>query len=483
MPPTPAWRTVDRSLEARGPKRALRLLETPPWVGWRTKSESSRAIRWVQTYLPVPVGYRAGEPIKLAGFQQKIIRSLYDSLATFVSIPAANGKSTLLAGAAIERLCRGDAYAEVDVLATKREQAAIVVETAKRFVELVPELSELCSWYANPGVLEFRPTGSRMMAHPARLSSLQGLNFSLAIVDEVGFAQDELIEALIARLAKRPDAHLIGIGTPGFEPNILHRIREESLAGELPAGVDYLEWSAPPGAELMDRRAWRAANPGIAAGFMAETALGVQAELMPEATFRTYHLGQWVEQAAGWLPPGAWAACPMAPPPPDGAEIVIAVWGTYKRTLAIVGAALDGSVFHVWAAETPSDEQVSQVLELALDRWDVREIVHPSRIRGRLFAELGTRGFPLRPWGGGAELEAASANELYRGILEQRIAHDHDGLVETHMDALAARTAVDGSLRLSPPEDGRPTDAAFAARAAWWRAFELAGDAGPIAIY
>jgi phage terminase large subunit-like protein len=421
--------------------------------------------------------------MKLAGFQREIIRTLYDSLATFVSIPAANGKSTLLAGAAIERLCRGDAYAEVDVLATKREQAAIVVETAKRFVELSPMLAELCVWYANPGILEFRPTGSRLAAHPARLSSLQGLNFSLAIVDEVGFSADELIEALIARLAKRPDARLIGIGTPGFEPNILHRIREEHLAGELPSGVSYLEWSAPAGAELMDRRAWRQANPGIAAGFMNETALGVQAELMPEATFRTYHLGQWVEQAAGWLPPGAWAACPMAPSPPDGAEVVIAVWGTYKRTLAIEAAALDGSVFHVWAAEAPSDEQVARVLELCLDRWEVREITYPSRIRSRLFGELGRQGMPLEPWGGGAELEAQSANELYRAVLEGRIAHDHDGLVETHMDSVAARTAVDGSLRLSQPEDGRPTDAAFAVRAAWWRAFELAGEPGALAIY
>ena len=39
-----------------------------------------------------------------------------------------------MAALAVERLCRGDAYVEVDVLATKREQAAIMVEAAKRFV-------------------------------------------------------------------------------------------------------------------------------------------------------------------------------------------------------------------------------------------------------------------------------------------------------------------------------------------------------------
>src|SRR5262245_19246474 len=333
------------------------------------------------------MGHGAGEPMRLAGFQRTIIKTLYDSLATFVSIPAANGKSTLLGAVGIERLCRGDAYVEVDVLATKREQAAIIIESAKRFVEAVPELAERCAWYAHSGILEFRPTGSRLMAHPARLSSLQGLNFSLAIIDEVGFADDALVEALIARLAKRPDARLIGIGTPGFDPNVLFRIRQEHADGALPPGVSYIEHSAPAGADLGDRQAWRQANPALAAGFLNPQALAIQAELLPERAFRTYHLGTWTDSTAGWLPPGAWEACPTALPPPDGAEVVIAVDGTYRRTLAVVGAGLDGSVFFCWAAEAAKDDEVAKVLTACCERWDVVEVTHPKRIRTHLFGE------------------------------------------------------------------------------------------------
>jgi hypothetical protein len=216
---------------------------------------------------------------------------------------------------------------------------------------------------------------------------------------------------------------------------------------------------------------------------MTEAALGVQAELMPEHTFRTYHLGQWVEQAAGWLPPGAWAACPVAPPPPDGAEVVISVDGTYKRTLSIVGAGLDGAVFHVWTAEAPSDEAVERYLDACLGKWQVLELVHPKRIRTRLFDELRRQGLPVQPWGGGAELEASSANELYRAILDGRLVQDGDGLLAEHVGNVAARTAVDGTLRLVRPEDGRLCDAAFAMRAAWWRALELSRMSGPLAIY
>lgn len=472
------------ALAASGPKRRLRLVEMPPWVEWRTKSESARAIRWVERYLPVPVGYGAGELIRLGGFQKRIVKTLYDSLATFVSIPAANGKSTLMAALAVERLCRGDNYAEVDVLATKRDQAAIVVEAAKRFVELTPELAERCAWYANPGILEFRPTGSRLAAHPAKLSSLQGLNFSLALVDEIGFADDALVEALIARLAKRPDARLVGFGTPGFTPNILYRLRQEHIDGSLPSGVSFIEFAAPPGCELGDRRAWRTANPGVAAGFMREEALAVQAELLPERSFRTYHLGQWVEQTSGWLPAGAFDSCPVAPAPPDGAEIVVAVEGTYKRTLAIVGCTLDGEVFHMWAADIATDEQVERVLATACERWEVVEVTHPRRIRTRLFAELGRSGMPLRTWDATADNEASSANELYRAIIDGRFAHDHHPLLAAHVDAVAARVAVDGSIRLVRGDDGRPADAALAARAAWWRATQLGDGSGDgLAIY
>ena len=479
------WQPIRDTLNARGPKPTLRLVEMPPWAGWRTRSESARAIRWMEKYLPVPVGHGAGEPLKLAGFQKRIVKTLYDSLATFVSIPAANGKSTLLAAVAIERLCRGDAYVEVDVLATKREQAAICVEAAKRFVEAVPALAERCVWYAKPGVLEFRPTGSRLMAHPARLSSLQGLNFSLAVVDEVGFADDALVEALIARLAKRPDARLIGIGTPGFEPNILHRLRRDHMDGTLPAGVSYIEHSAPAGADLMDRRAWLKANPALRAGFMSPEAVAIQAELLPERAFRVYHYGNWVDETSGWLPPGAWLACPEAPAPPAGAEIVLAVEGTYRRTLAVVGATLGGEVFHAWAAEAATDDELRAVLSQAAERWEVLRVIHPRRIRTHLFADLARAELPLEVWDASPDAEATSANEFYRAIAESRLAHDHHPLIAEHMDALAIRTAMDGSLRLVRPDSGAQVDAALAARAAWFTALKLAESlpVGPLRIY
>jgi phage terminase large subunit-like protein len=466
-------------LQRPGAKPALRITELPPWHGWRYDSDAERAVSWIESLLVLPTGHGAGSHVKVAPFQRKIVEALYDSLALFVSIAAANGKTTLLSALALERICRGDDYAEVDVVATKQDQAAILVETAKRMVECCPDLVDLVAYHSKEGVLEYRPTGSILAAHPAKLSAIQGLNFSLAIVDEVGFAHDEIVESLLARLAKRPDARVVGIGTPGFEPNMLQRLRAAHHDGELPSGVRYLEWAAPAGCDLLDPEAWRKANPALGAGFLSEGALEVQANLLPERAFRTYHLGQWVDTTAGWLPPGAWESCPLGNVPPDGSEIVVAVEGTFRRSLAVVGAGLDGTVFLGWAAEIATDDDLRHVIEELAERWSVVEITHPRRIRPGLFAELALD-HNVRAWTSSADTDAASANEFYRAIVEGRVVHDHDPLVAEQMGGLRVRWGVDGSLRLARPDDGTWVDAAMAARAAWWRAAELV-EGGPVA--
>lgn len=477
------------SLTYKGGLPPLRQLELPPWHGWRYSSEAARAQRWIERFLVVPTGYGQAQPFKVAEFQRQILRALYDHLACFVSLPAANGKTTLLAAVALERLTRGDDYAEIDIVATKQEQAGILVEAAKRMVETCPQLVDLCRWHSREQMLEYRPTGSRLRAHPAKLSAVQGLNFSLAVVDEVGFAHDETVESLLARLGKRPDARLIGIGTPGFDPNILQRLRSASLDGELPPGVTYLEWAAEPGSDPLDRKAWRRANPALRAGFLQADALAVQAGLLSAREFQTYHLGLWTDQSAGWLPVGAWDACPYQEAPPAGAEVVLAVEGTFRRTSAVVGASLDGGVFFGWGAEAALDSDLKRILETAANQWEIRALVHPKRIRPRLFADLREAGLPCEAWDGGPDNEATSANEFYRAIVGHEegnyLAHDAHPLLADHMSRLRVRYGVDGSLRLARPDDGAFVDAAIAARNAWWRALQLAdaGPDGPLAIY
>jgi len=472
-------KTLDRkgpkhgALHKAGTRTPLRLTELPRWHGWKTPSEAARIQRWMEDVLVLPVGHGAGDPFKVAKYQRKMLDVLVENLATLISIPAGNGKTTFMSAVGLERICRGDDYAVVDILATKEDQAQRMIETAIRLIECSPELHDLCEYWARDATLEYRPTGSIMRAHSSRLSAVQGLDFSLALVDEIGFVPAEIMTALLARLGKRPDARVIGFGTPGFEPDsMLEAMREQFHASELPSGVAFIEYAAEAGCAVDDSVQVRKANPAIEAGFLREEALAVQASLMLKAgrehEFRAYHLGQPVGSSGPWLPHGAWDECVEALPPRDQTQVVLAVWGNYQRQVAICGATLDGAVFFGWQAEKPGDEEVAEVLRRAADQWELLEVCHKPHIRLGLMARLSDEGLPIMGWPADRTTDVDSTSALFQAIAEQQIAHDHNPVLTEQVSRLTAKIDGKGNPRLVESEEG--VSAALAMRAAWWRA-------------
>jgi len=286
---------ADHELFVRvGPKNPLRTIETPEWHGWRWSSEEKRIVKWIESTIVQPVGVGQGKAMRVYPFQRALIRTIADSLATFVSIPAGNGKTTLMTALALERICRGDDYVSVDVLATKEDQARRMIDTARRMIECSPKLAPLFEFYKNKAVLEYRLTGSTMRAHPARLSAIQGLDFHLALIDEIGDVPSELTTSMIARLGKQADGRVVGFGTPGtsFRDNMLESVRAQFREGTLPAGVSFVEYAAEAGCAIDDEEQWAKANPAIEAGFLSAASMPLKAATMPEHLFRAYHLGQ-----------------------------------------------------------------------------------------------------------------------------------------------------------------------------------------------
>lgn len=415
--------------------------------------------------------------MRIAEFQRNLLKTIYDSLATFISISAGNGKTTLMAAVALERICRGDDYVEVDVLATKEQQAQRLIEACVRMIESSPALSngeaELFDVYRQNSMLEYRPTGSKIRAHPARLSAVQGLNFNLALIDEISEVPPELVTTMLARIGKRPEQRVIGFGTPGFGPdNMLEELRKLYLAGDLPPGVAFIEFAAEPGCDIFDPEQHRKANPGIDAGFLLPDSLAMKAAIMPEHEFRAYHLGQPVDTSGPWLPYGAWENCVEALPPHDGTPVVLALWGNYARQVAIVGATLDGAIFFGWQAEKPSDSEVADAIYAAAEQWQIVELCHKPHIRFNLMARLAEEGLPVQAWPADTKNDAESTAALWQAIAENELAHDHDPTLSEQVSRLTAKIDGKGNPRLVESEAG--VSAALAARAAWWRAKALA---------
>jgi phage terminase large subunit-like protein len=134
------------------------------------------------------------------------------------------------------------------------------------------------------------------------VDGLQGLDPSLAIVDEIGFQPVESWDSLRMASGKRARSTIIGVGTPGFDrDNALFHVRKAIREGARLPGLHFREYAAPDGCDTGDRKAWRHANPAIRAGFLRETALETDIGITPEGHFRLFRLGQHVEGVDSWL--------------------------------------------------------------------------------------------------------------------------------------------------------------------------------------
>jgi phage terminase large subunit-like protein len=316
---------------------------------------------------------------------------------------------------------------------------------------------------------------------PADDTKLQGLNPTLAIIDEAEEVPLSVLAALEDRLGKRAEAVVLAIGTPGNTTDSALATVRDLVAG----GADYrmTEYGAPLDADPYDPATWHQANPALAAGILGVEAIErdvgklraakphVQALLMRR--FRMYRLGQWLQTAPAdaWLPAGAWDDCRTVPPPEVGTAVVLGLDGTYRRSTAIVGADVGtGAIFLLWAGELADDHEVVEVMQRAIDRYNVVEVSYYPTIRPTLMAELDRRGLPMREWSTTPTEEARVTNALWQAIAEGTLAHDGSELLREHFENVGHRDGPKGTVLRRVHSEGRWIDAAMAARMAWARA-------------
>lgn len=464
---------------------------SPPWVKRLTlASRPGRAIDWMQKYILVPSGRGAGEPLKLAPFQRDLVETILDpgETSSGFSIPAGNAKSTLAAALGLWALCDYADSPQVVLLASNGQQALRTLYTPMRVMVVnQPDLAEYVVIRRDNVQRGFEVpwnNGSSWVM-PASDDRLQGLNPTLSLVDEAEFVDLPVLQALEDRLGKRTEQMLMTFGTPGPDTDcVLFHVRSMVEGG---APYAWVEHSAPFDADIYKRSTWEKANPALKAGILGvdaferavatiRAASDSTTRLVLETRFRRFRLGQWVTgvKLDSWLPAGAWASCPIMAPPLDGAKVIIAIDGTYRRSTAIVGADLDsGAVFLIYAGEGIDDSEVEQVIAESCAKWEVTEIVHYPSIRPELIAKLDRTGYPLVEWKLNRNEESSATGAMWSAIVEGRLIHDGSPLLDAHMSNVAYRDTAAGVILRRIHNEGAFIDAAMAARMAWWAVREM----------
>ena len=209
-----------------------------------TKKATS-TIRWIETALVVPNGYRAGQKIKLYPWQKKFLRAAIDgdSWLSVCSLGRGNGKTGLLAYLGAAMIAGPLMQENTDSLVCSKDKRAAgsVFTSIVRSLGLKPRQERgflRCVQSGNDRAILNTETGTSLASVSSGLSALQGENFAWALCDEIAFWRnpEDVLHAITTGRGKQAKARLVAVGTrPAVADGVSNPFNE--LIDSPPEGV------------------------------------------------------------------------------------------------------------------------------------------------------------------------------------------------------------------------------------------------------
>lgn len=371
-------------------------------------------------------------------------------------------------------LAAGEHGAEVYAAAASKDQARIVFNQAREFVEVSPELRKFLRPMRSAITCPQTNGVFRVLSSDAPLQ--HGLNPSLVVIDELWAHKDpELYYALTTGQLARENPLVVSITTAGFDRETIGWDVFERATDLERRGIDamrkarmFCRWyAAPEGADIDDEDAWMAANP---ASWIKLDDLRLERERLPEFVFRRLHLNQWTEAEDAWVSPGDWDACKGEPkfdaskPTWYGIDIGLRrdasahVWCQWHDNKLHVhhnirtpkpGKPITSAENRTWLKKRVAG--MSALREINYDPWSFEESAEM----------LEEEGLPMARYEMGNALMAPASERIYELIREKRLVHDGD--LEFRKQVLAAVVSeTERGWRISKKKSMERIDAAVA---------------------
>ena len=443
----------------------------------------------------------AGEPLVFRPWQRQLTKHLFARKADgklkhkvgLIGLPRKNGKSAWLSAVALESLVFGAVGGEIYSCAAEKEQAKIVFGTAKRMVEMHPELSEFLEVYKDS---IYNPkTGSVYRALSSEAFSKEGLSPTLVAFDELHAQPNrELFDVMSLAMGARNEPLMIAITTAGVKTDTsgkdsicysLYEYGKRITSGEIDdPSFFFAWWEANPEGDYRNEQSWKDANPGfndiVAADDFSSAILRT-----PETEFKTKRLNIWSSTSDTWLPHGSWDALAIEDSIEDGANVVLGFDGSFNGDCTAIVAISVEDVPHiipvaVWEKpeEASADWQIP-VLEVedtirnACKRWQVLEISCDPYRWARTYQVLEDEGLPVVTFPQTASRMTPATTRFFEAVVNKQLTHNGDPQLARHIANTTLRVDQRGT-RLAKEKRGssRRIDLAVASvmaleRASW----------------
>lgn len=242
------------------------------------EKKSLRPIHFIERYCKHSKGKWAGKPFKLELWQKAFISALFGFVDKdsgirkykkgLLFVGRKNGKSAVDSGLGNFMLTKdGEGGAEVYSVATKKDQAKVVWDEAKRMVKKSPSLKKRIRCLV--GGMYYDATESFFKALASDSNSLDGLNAHFVIADEVHAWRDKnLLDVMYDSMSAREQPMLLETSTMGtIRENVFDNeyeyssgVIEGKIIDETLLPVIY-ELDDPK--EIDDEEAWFKPNPAL----------------------------------------------------------------------------------------------------------------------------------------------------------------------------------------------------------------------------
>lgn len=437
--------------------------------------DGAHAAEWIEAFCRCTkdsIAANAGELLVLRDWQRHLLSALLARRPGtagrrgrllhrqgLIGVARKNTKSTLGAGLALYGLLSdypgGPQGREVYSCAGDREQARIVFGTAKRMVELEPELQDVVQLYRD--AIEVPRTGSVYRVLSAEAYTKEGLNPTLVIFDEVHVQPNrEFWDVMALAMGARPEPLMVGITTAGVRydgtgsDSLCYTLYEHGrrvASGEVDDPTFFFAWWEPRDldADHLSPSTWREANPGYG-DLVSEDDFLANVTRTPEHEFRTKRCNQWVTASEAWLPAGAWEACTEEQRSIDqGASVVLGFDGSFNNDCtALVAVSVEEQphieVVDLWEAPATAEPgwrvpvlDVEQAIRAACRRWQVVEIACDPFRWARTYQVLEGEGLPVVEFPQSPQRMTPATQRFYEAVLNRQLTHDGDPRLARHV--------------------------------------------------
>lgn len=490
-------------------QRFLNHLENKEWE-WEFDPDYPIHVLNFASALRHTKGPQAGQPVVLEPFQIFFICAIYGFRSkkdhgqrmvrdVILFIPRKAGKSTLTAIIGLYELICGETGAEVFTLATNREQASIVFDASKAFVESMPaELSQMF----NVNKYQISKAGDSQSMFKALSRDTKktgdGKNPSCVIVDEAAQIVDRnAIEVLHSGMVARLNPLRIYITTASFTKDTKFyedmQMVESILSGEVRDNPRWfgLLYGLDPQDNWKDNKTWAKANPmhGISVFQEAIEQRAEEAKHKPATLneFLCKTLNVYVSANTAWIDRQYWddSILPEETRTPTDVFIGFDLAATRdlnaicilkrfgeddyyadfqfflpeqaldlipKHYLDIFRLAISSGILKLTEGNVMDDREISDFIKLQCEKYNVKEVGYDAYNAASLVARLHDAGIPVKKVGQGMAVLNNPSKYVEKLILQKAIKHNGNPFVGWQISNAEVFTDVNGNIKVRKNE-------------------------------